>query len=249
MINARTWHRLCLSAYLIFPAVVIAWSLPKDSPFIWPAALVVLWGFVVAGLGAIQGIMLAFGKLHLGCPLCDARSLVSGGGRDGVVLECPHCGALRLRIGRPGALRAIRPGSVDDDLAECPASPGSPLLAPKRHLVPFLIIYIPVVASVVAASVIHRFSAFYLLIPGFWCYGVGGFILDGIFSGRFSDSGGTVGRRRSPIRFWGRIGIWSLFYLFAMAFPIGYAIQERHKAEVPSRQDAGPQRADRAEAK
>lgn len=249
MLNARTWHRLCLSAYLMFPAVVVAWSLPKDSPFLWPAALVVLWGFLVAGLGAVQGILLACGKLHLGCPHCDARSLVSGGGRDGVVLECPHCGTLRMRIGRPGPLRAIRPGSVDDDLAECPVSPGSPLLAPKRHLVPFLIIYTPVVASVVAASVIHRFSAFYILIPGFWCYGVGGFILEGIFSGRMSDNEGTVQRDRSPIRFWGRIGIWALFYLFATAFPIGYAIQERDKEKVPSEQDRGGRSAVQPESK
>ncbi len=245
MLNARTWHRLCLSAYILFPAVVISWSLPRDSPFIWPAALAVLWGFLVAGLGAIQGILLALGKLHLGCPLCDARSLVLGGGRDGTYLECPRCGELRLKIGRLGALRAIRPGSVDDDLAECPASPGSPLLAPKRHWVPFLIIYLPVVASVVAASLIHQFYAFYILIPGFWCYGVGGFILDGLFSGRFSDNGGTVGRRRSPIRFWWGIGIWSLFYLFAAAFPIGYAIQERDKAKVPGMQDLGGRPADR----
>ncbi|MCX6875636.1 MAG: hypothetical protein NTW21_17785 [Verrucomicrobia bacterium] len=36
MLNARTWHRLCISAYVMFPAIVIAWVLPKDSPFAWP---------------------------------------------------------------------------------------------------------------------------------------------------------------------------------------------------------------------
>ena len=124
MLNARTWHRLCISAYVIFPATIFAWLLPNDSPFIWPAIVAIVWGFLVAGLGAAQGIMLACGKLHLGCPLCDARSFVSGGDRDGMYLECPHCGELRLKIGRLVGLRAIRPGSVDDDLAECPASPG-----------------------------------------------------------------------------------------------------------------------------
>ena len=249
MLNARTWHRLCISAYVMFPAIVIAWFLPNDSPLIWPAIVAIVWGVIVAGLGALQGIMLAFGKLHLGCPICDARSFVSGGDRDGMYLECPHCGDLRLKVGRLFGLRAIRPGSADDDLAEYPVSTSSPLLAPKRHLVPFIIIFLPVVASVVAASVIHEFSFFYILIPGFWCYAAGGFILDGIFSGSVSDNHGTAVRRRSPIRFWGKIGIWSLFYIFAMAFPIGFAIQESNKQKTTSEQDGGGQPATRPESK
>ncbi len=239
MLNARTWHRLCISAYVMFPAIITTWLLPNDSPFVWPATAAVVWGVLVAALGAVQGLMLVCGKLHLGCPLCNARSVVVGGDRGGIYLECPHCGELRLKIGRLGALRAIRPGSVDDDLADCPATPGSPLLAPKRHLVSFVIIFLPVVASVFAATVIHKFSIFYILIPGFWCYAVGGFILDGIFSGCLSDSGGTTTRGRTPIRFWGIIGIWSLFYIFAAVFPIGYAIQESNKQNITSEQDRG----------
>lgn len=212
--------------------------LPKDSPLIWPAIVAIIFGGLVAALGALQGIMLACGKLHMGCPLCNERGFVSGGDGDGIYLECPRCGKLRLKIGRIDAWRAIRRGSVDDDLAKCPPSPGSPLLAPKRHFVPFIIIFLPVVASVVAASVIHEFSFFYILIPGFWCYAVGGFILDGIFSGSVSDNSGTAVRQRSPIRFWGKIGLWSLFYIFAAAFPIGFAIQESGKQNTTSEQTA-----------
>jgi hypothetical protein len=249
MLNARTWHRLCISAYVMFPAMVITWLLPNDSPFIWAARVAIVWSFFVGAIGALQGIMLACGKLHLGCPLCDAKSFVSGGDREGVYLDCPHCGELRLKVGRLFGLQAIRPGSVEDDLAECQASPGSPLLAPKRHLIPFAIIFLPVVASVVAASMIHKFSFFYILIPGFWCYAVGGFILEGIFSGSVSDNHGTAVRRRSPIRFWGKIGIWSLFYIFAAAFPIGFAMQESGKQKTTSEQDGGGQPATRPDSK
>jgi hypothetical protein len=249
MLNARTWHRLCISAHLMIPAIVIAWVLPKESPFIWPVIAVIFWGFLVAALGAIQGIMLACGKLHLGCPRCDARSYVSGGDRDGMYLECPHCGGLRIKAGRLFGLQSIRPGSEEDDLAECPASPGSPLLAPKRHLVPFVIIFLPVVASVVTASMIHKFSLFYILIPGFSCYALGGVILDALFSGSASDNHGTALRSRSPMRFWGKIGIWSLFYLFAAAFPIGFAIQERGKQKATTEQDGGEQPATHPDSK
>ena len=112
------------------------------------------------------------------------------------------------------------------------------LLVPLRHSVPFAIIFLPVVASIIAASIIHKFSFFYLLIPGFWCYGVGGFILDGVFGGSFSDNYGTASRSKSPIRFWGKIGIWSLFYILAAAFPIGFALQERDRATTISEQAA-----------
>ena len=92
--------------------------------------------------------------------------------------------------------------------------------------------FLPVVLSIAAATMIHRFSFFYLLIPGFWCYCVGCFILDGVFSGRY----GNRSRANAPIRFWGNIAIWSLFYIFAAYFPIGFAKQESAKEadEIPA---------------
>jgi hypothetical protein len=141
MLNARTWHRLCISAYVMFPAIVIAWFLPNDSPLIWPAIVAIIWGFIVAGFGALQGIMLAFGKLHLGCPICDARSIVSGGDREGMYLECPHCGDLRLNVGRLFGLRAIRPGSADD----ARAPPGAASQAPRPR--------IPAIAIAIAIAI------------------------------------------------------------------------------------------------
>lgn len=179
---------------------------------------------------------MAFGKLYYGCPECDARSFVPRGDRDGIYLNCPNCGERQIKIGRLGGLRTVRPETEEYDFLVQWSDPGSPLRGPNRHPVAFAVIFLPVVASVIVASVIHRFSFFYLLIPGFWCYGVGGFILNGIFSGGFSDNQGTALRRISPFRFWGKIGIWSLFYLFAAAFPIGFAIQESRKEKSKTEQ-------------
>jgi len=229
MLNARTWHRLCVSAYFILPAVIIGWILPENSILIWPVGLAVVWGIFVAVFGAVQGIRLARGSLFLGCPLCNAKSQVTGGNRDGMYLDCFDCGELRFKPGSLFGLKVIRTGSPEDDLANLRPESRSPLLAPRRHLFPFLLIFLPVLGSIVTATLIHEFSFFYILIPGFWCYAVGGFILDGIFGGRMSDNHGTAQRSRTPFRFWAKVCIWSLFYLFAAAYPIAYALQERAK--------------------
>lgn len=234
MLNARTWHRLCVSAYVIFPAGIIGWMLPDDSFLIWPVTVAIIWGGLVAAFGAIQGIMLACGRLYWRCPRCDAKSSVAGGDSNGMYLDCPECGKLRLKLGHLFGLKAIKCGSHEDELADYHPNSRSLLLAPKRHFIPFIIIFLPVVASVIAATVIHQFNFFYLIIPGFWCFGVGGFILDGVFGGTMSDNHGTALRDKSPFRFWGKIGIWSLFYLLAAGFPIGYALQESAKATANS---------------
>ncbi len=227
-----------MSAYVIFPAVIVGGMLPENSAFIWPVVAAILWGLLIALFGAYQGIMLACGRLYLGCPICDAKSCVAGGDRDGMYLDCPDCGELRLKAGSLFGLKAIKSGSDEDELADYHPNSRSPLLAPWRHFIPFVIIFLPVIASIVVASLIHEFTFFYLLIPGVWCFAVGGFILDGIFGGSMSDNHGTALRSKSPFRFWRKIGIWSLFYVFAAAFPIGYALQEKSKAATNSEQGA-----------
>lgn len=221
MFNARTWHRLCISAYCIFPATITGWLLPDDSPFLIPVLLVIGWGILVAILGAAQGVLLAFGRLRMGCPHCNAESPVTGGDRNGMWLDCPKCGELQLRMGRFGRLLAEEPEETEVD----PRESGSPFLIPKRHPIAFAIVMLPVAGGIIAASVIHEFNFFYLIIPGFWCFGVSCFTLEAIFSGRY----GSHTRDRHPIRFWCNIAIWSMFYLFAAYFPIGYANQEREK--------------------
>lgn len=104
---------------------------------------------------------------------------------------------------------------------------------PIAHPISFLIIFFPAFASIVAASVIHRFQFFYILVPGFWCFAVASSCLHDVYSGKMCFRGlgnsQAISRSKAPIQFWGTIGIWALFYLFAAAFPIGYALQERAK--------------------
>ncbi len=240
MLNARTWHRLCVSAYAIFPAWIIGWIYP-DSPILLSAvAVVTCWAVLVAVLGAILGVRLAFGRLYMGCPGCNAKSFVSAGDRDGMHIHCPNCGELRIKLGSFFGLKIIKCGSHEDDLAEFYPSTNSILLAPKRHFIPFMIIFTPVVASIIAASLIHEFTFFYLLIPGVWCFAVGAYILDGIFGGSLSDNHGTALRSKAPFRFWVKLCVWSLFYIFAAAFPIAYSVQER--AKVATTIDQGEER-------
>jgi hypothetical protein len=55
------------------------------------------------------------------------------------------------------------------------------------------------------------------------------FLIDGVAKGSLKDNHGTAIRHREPIRFWVKVAIWSLFYMFAIAWNIGFALQERNK--------------------
>jgi len=49
--------------------------------------------------GAVFGVMFAFGKLYMKCPLCGKRSLANGGKKYGMWVDCPSCGSIRAKIG------------------------------------------------------------------------------------------------------------------------------------------------------
>lgn len=209
----------------MFPAIACAMMLPNDSPLMWLSIAAIAWCCLVAVFGAILGIFLAAGKLQLGCPSCSANSHVAGGHGDGMFLECPKCGWLRVQVGQLGRLRVARIESEDDDLADWQPDSVSPL----RHRLAFALLYLPVVLSIAAATILHEFLWFYLLIPGFWCYAAGGFLLNAIFSGQMRDNHGSTLRSRSPFSFWSKFAVWLLFYVFAASFPLGFALQERSK--------------------
>ena len=103
------------------------------------------------------------------------------------------------------------------------------LLTPLRHPVIFLCIFLPVIASIVAGSIIYEFSYFYLLIPGFWCYGVGCFLINGFAKGSLKDNQGNAILASNPLRFWSKAALWIAAYIFAMVYPLGYGIQEKGK--------------------
>jgi hypothetical protein len=97
---------------------------------------------------------------------------------------------------------------------------------------PLMWLMLPVLISVIISSVIYRFSFFYILIPGFWCYVVGDMLVNGIKTGSLSDNHGTAIRSKQSIRFWGKFALWTCAYIFATSFPVGYAIQERNKGKL-----------------
>lgn len=241
MLNARTWHRLCLIAYAMFAFAFFSQFFP-DNPILSVMHSVVLTGCLILGLGgAIFGILLIRGKLSLGCPTCDTRSPVSGLHRGLITLECPQCGHIMFRIGSLSKLQTITSEEERKERKRHRPIAKSPLHAPFVYRVPFLCLFLPVIASIVAASFIHHFSFFYLIIPGFWSYAVSGFVLESIYAGYFSmRHGGNISRQNAPIRFWGMIALWMAFYAFAAVFPIGYARQESRKEKAASEQISEP---------
>jgi hypothetical protein len=107
------------------------------------------------------------------------------------------------------------------------------LKVPVTHPWLFSALYLPAVGSTIAGSIIYRFSWFNLLIPGLCCFFVSCFIIQGLTTGIMTDNHGTVSRWETPVRYWIKVGIWSSAYLFALVFPIGYALQERDRLQHP----------------
>lgn len=122
----------------------MAWLLPEDSVFLWPAFLPIAWGVLVCLFGAFLGILCVCERLRFGCPRCGAKSAVSGGDADGMYLGCPSCGELRLKVGGMFGLKVIEPGSEDDDLADYVPGEASPFEMPKRYPYAFTVLFSPV---------------------------------------------------------------------------------------------------------
>jgi hypothetical protein len=98
----------------------------------------------------------------------------------------------------------------------------------KRHPFFFAMLYTPAIISVVASCLIYRPHPGFL-IPLVWCFFVGSFLIKGITDGQLTDNHGTAFRLKTPLRFWGKVTIWSVAYIFAMIWAIGFALQENNK--------------------
>jgi hypothetical protein len=103
------------------------------------------------------------------------------------------------------------------------------LSVPKRHPWVFIAVYTPVVASVFVGSAIHQFT-FQFCFPLLVGFFVSVFLIQGVAKGQLSDSGGTVSRLHTPVRFWVKFIIWSAVYVFAIVWCIGFSVQEQRKA-------------------
>jgi len=107
------------------------------------------------------------------------------------------------------------------------------LKIPFTHPWLFSALYLPAVGSTIAGSIIYRFSWFNLLIPGLCCLAIPCFIIHGLTTGIMTDNQGSASRQLAPVRYWLKVGFWSAAYLFALVFPIGYALQERGRLQHP----------------
>ena len=97
---------------------------------------------------------------------------------------------------------------------------------PKRHPLAFAVALAPVLVSIAVSTALYRFTFAYA-VPLIWCFLVSLYLIEGIQKGRLSDNHGTAIRSETPARFWAKIAIWSLGYLFAASWCIGFALQEQ----------------------
>ena len=106
------------------------------------------------------------------------------------------------------------------------------LSVPCRHPVAFLLSFLPAILSFLVGITIHRFSIAYL-IPLVWCFFVSIFLVDGFKKGRIKDRQGSADLELSPKAYWKKFTAWSLFYVIAVCWSIGYAVQESKK-DIPN---------------
>ena len=226
MIPFRLWYYFGLYAPLLFVGFLVSLFFP-ENPVARGIGVGALGLLIPAGVfGAYLGIKLRRGPLLMRSPFCDGAGQVGFSKVLGMHLNCPHCGSVRghgfLKVQLAhGPLthseqdeEAARPGGLQlrDLLRTSPVSVGAILALPA--------------ASVVAACLIHRFSWFYLLIPGVWCLLVGTMQWRSLQTGVIEDNTGRVMRRHHPFRFWCKFAIWTVAYLFAASVPVFYALQE-----------------------
>ncbi len=60
MFNSRTWHWLCVSAYIISPGIIMVWFFPETSNLFMVSMLMIAWAIIIGILGAFQAILLVF---------------------------------------------------------------------------------------------------------------------------------------------------------------------------------------------
>jgi hypothetical protein len=108
MMSFRLWCWMCWSAMLIFVLAFAAPFLPSrwTDHLVWMVYLILPVGI----LGALFGILLAFGKLKMTCPQCGRSGSV--GATQGMMwVNCKSCGSIGARI-RPFGPRFER---IDED--------------------------------------------------------------------------------------------------------------------------------------
>ena len=184
--------------------------------------------FVLVVFGTVVGFLIWRERLFLRCPFCPENGSVVITHEEGMELSCPKCGTITAN--GPLGLTLVR----ESDMPKKPR-----LRAPVKRMefrsAWFWIAFTPMILSSVASIAIYRFC-FASWFPAVWGFVVCGFLVQSMRTGCLDDNAGPTFRSRQPVKFWFRILLWTLGYLFALSFPIGYARQEagREKA-APSR--------------
>ena len=99
LFRLKTWNRIAMLAIPGFIAFPVAWTLDSDSPYLYLIGPLMMGTILIALIGALQGIMMVFGKLEFGCPVCESTAKVTQGGKKYIILDCPKCGELEVSTG------------------------------------------------------------------------------------------------------------------------------------------------------
>ena len=100
----RLWFYLAkVGGFILFAIIIATFFAPRDSA-LGQAGVVAMGVLILLGLvGAVMGIMMAFGKLRMLCPFCGK----SGGSKQqGMWMACETCGF--IHSSGPLGLKIVR---------------------------------------------------------------------------------------------------------------------------------------------
>ncbi len=113
----RLWFYLAkVGGFILIAFIFATFFAPRDSA-LGHARLVAMCILIPLCLvGAVMGIMMAFGKLRMLCPFCGKSGRVGGSKQQGMWMVCETCGF--IHSGGPLGLKIVREEiSEDDDVA------------------------------------------------------------------------------------------------------------------------------------
>ncbi len=76
----------------MFAIVFATFFAPQDSALGHARAVAMGILILLCLVGAVMGIIMAFGKLRMLCPFCGKSGRVGGSKQDGMWMECATCG-------------------------------------------------------------------------------------------------------------------------------------------------------------
>ena len=113
--NIRTWFNICRFGFVLFILIGAGIFVSDDHWFRMVSGVATVL-FVILGIcGAFMGLKFAFSKLYFGCPLCNDKAQVLGGGHIGLCMDCAKCGIVKINGTLFTPLKAEVIEEVDED--------------------------------------------------------------------------------------------------------------------------------------